>query len=492
MNTSAKKNLSEKTAILIATKLTEFFVGLFIPIILARAFTKTDYGYYQQFFVLYNSVEMFLLFYMPFSLFYFYPRLAEGERKTIVFQTTLFLFLSGGIGAGIIGFLTYLTPQFEFFQLSQANLLLRIYTFCTIVSMVLDPYLIVTERHKLLLKILTICAFVKTSGIFLGALGSVSIIVVLQIVTFIAFAKCLLTLLLVYKEWKGETPTMSYALLKEQCIYSFPFGLGTIISTLSILIDRYIIIFFFSPAEFAIYNVGTFRNPVDRIITPAVGNTVLPAISEAAHQGNVSGLLTIWRSAIRKTLLAYIPLCVVLWIGAKDLISFLFTSQYAAATAIFQIYLIIFLKRPLDHGPILKAYGQSRFSLLTIIITLFINIIASLFLVQKIGFIGPAIGTLIASFLRDTLFMIKAKKILSSYWSELLPLKEISSMAMISLGLAVPFISILHNVSEYRTLIFLGLVLVYGVGYFYAMLFFKGTTKQEVGHMINTIIGLIR
>ena len=79
---------------LIYGRASSFLLSLLIPFFLTRILLKEDYGSYQQLVMIYTIVQAILLFGMPQSLLYYYPRKGRGEHPLLVRQTWMILFFS--------------------------------------------------------------------------------------------------------------------------------------------------------------------------------------------------------------------------------------------------------------------------------------------------------------------------------------------------------------------------------------------------------------
>ena len=87
--------LSKKILILIYGRAFSFILSLVIPLILTRLLIKDDYGTYQQLVMIYATIQAILLFGMPQSLLYYFPRKEVSERPNLIKQTWMILVISG-------------------------------------------------------------------------------------------------------------------------------------------------------------------------------------------------------------------------------------------------------------------------------------------------------------------------------------------------------------------------------------------------------------
>ena len=86
---------SRKIIMLIYGRAFSFFLSLLIPFFLTRILVKEDYGSYQQLIMIYTIVQAILIFGMPQSLLYYFPRKETHEHPLLIKQTwTILLFSS--------------------------------------------------------------------------------------------------------------------------------------------------------------------------------------------------------------------------------------------------------------------------------------------------------------------------------------------------------------------------------------------------------------
>ena len=109
---------SRKIIMLIYGRASSFLLSLLIPFFLTRILLKEDYGSYQQLVMIYTIVQAILLFGMPQSLLYYYPRKERGEHPLLVRQTWMILLFS----ALIVMSLFWLGSQINFPLFSALNI----------------------------------------------------------------------------------------------------------------------------------------------------------------------------------------------------------------------------------------------------------------------------------------------------------------------------------------------------------------------------------
>ena len=84
---------------------------------------------------------------------------------------------------------------------------------------------------------------------------------------------------------------------------------------------------------------------------------------------------------------------------ANHIIPLMFKPEYEASVAPFRIYLIMLPVRIALYGVIVLALGKPRIVFWGAFGTMLLNLVLNLVLVQQIGFLGPAIATVISTYL---------------------------------------------------------------------------------------------
>lgn len=104
--------------------------------------------------------------------------------------------------------------------------------------------------------------------------------------------------------------------------------------------------------------------------------------------------------AIKFTSKVIWPLGLYLMIFADHLIPLVFTHEYDHAVAPFRIYLLMMPLRIFLLGVILIGLGKPRIVLMAAFWSLVINAVLNVLFVIKIGFLGPAIATVVSTYIQ--------------------------------------------------------------------------------------------
>jgi O-antigen/teichoic acid export membrane protein len=132
----------------------------------------------------------------------------------------------------------------------------------------------------------------------------------------------------------------------------------------------------------------------------------MPKYIENYDSGNRKGMLDIWQKSVNYVALVNFPCFVLLFYFAKDLVILVYTEAYIASAPVFQGFLFLLLLQLTSYGGILRVTGKTSVILYATIITVPLNIVLAILLVQYYGFLGPVIAT-VACGLVGSLYMLR-------------------------------------------------------------------------------------
>lgn len=193
--------------------------------------------------------------------------------------------------------------------------------------------------------------------------------------------------------------------VKELFRFALPLGATDVVSLLNQQVDRWLILLAFPATAFADYQAGAWQVPVLGSIAYSVGDAYMPSLVERFGKGQPREAIAIWRSTISKVSLIVVPITMGFIVGARELMSVLFTDAYVSAAVIFQLYSVMTLGRVATFGSVIIAAGRPRYMLQAAVFSLVANLVLCVPLTFGIGFIGPALGTSLA-FIPMVLFYV--------------------------------------------------------------------------------------
>lgn len=466
---------SKQAGMLTLAEFVRFGFKSLIGIALARLLLPAELGSYRQLFLIYTTFSTLLLLGIPQSLLFFLPKFKhpDSQAEHISQSVKLVSALAFAFAAAILIFKNFIADKFHNPQLSVRPILFAVYPLFMFITQIYSSVMLGLKQPQkaagfTLFSVVTDCVFILGTALLTRNLhwivGGVMFSAFLQW----GFAQWQLSAFRVPVSFDPQ-------FYRDQLGYSLPLGLSSIIGMLSIQLDKFVISGFFRPEDFAVFSVGAMELPFISILSNSVNSILLPNISS-----DRAALAEIYRGAVRKNALLVFPLCLLFFLFAQPLITFLYTGQYAASVPFFQVYLLILPLRIASFGIIFMALDRTRYIMYNAVLVLVSNLILNLVLVRTMGMMGAAVATVIVTWLSVVLYLTWMKLLLKLDLAALLPLRAIARTAAATAvaGLAT------YGILTWLGLGWLGLavgLVVFTAVYFAAGLAFKAILPYDIG-----------
>jgi O-antigen/teichoic acid export membrane protein len=390
--------LSRKTAIVGSSKVVQFIGVLGTNVLLTRIFLVSEFGRYQQSWLLINTLVPVLLLGIPQGINFLLPRSdAETSRKILWLFYGLLTAVSLPIAVLLVIFPHLPAAAMGNPQLVPILRVVGIYLIIVLPTYCLDPLLIIHNRQVVLL-VTTAIYGVLFFGVnaFFGFYRSIELIFVGLSV--IAAMKMCFTLWLTARLYGGWHKTFDPALLKQIISYVVVLGAIGAVDVVSLNIDKYLVACLRAESLYAIYSIGAMELPIIAILLASVSAVVMPEFSRLLKQQDTTGAIALLHNSMRKLAMFIFPVFTYLLVTAYIFIPLLFTTRYKESVAIFCIYLFLLPLRVANNHPLLIAAGLQRYALIGRVIDVTVNLILGLVLLHFIGIWGPAISTVLATY----------------------------------------------------------------------------------------------
>ena len=475
--------LSRKIIILIYGRAFSFILSLAIPLVLTRLLVKDDYGSYQQLVMIYAIVQAILLFGMPQSLLYYFPRKEISERPLLIKQTWIILIISGLLVITLFGITSQtMESLFPDHHLQSYIFLLGIYIGIMLSVMPLQNLLILEDKETTAMwsmigfTIIDIIVLPSAAWYNPTTLGMVYGIILTSIIKFV------IVIIYIYKNYLSKIETRE-SYYREQLAYGIPVGLTAMIYVININIDKYMVGLFFSSSVFAAYYLGSLWAPMFGWITQSASQVITPRMSKAHKSNNLLKIQDLYSNSVEKLAFIFLPATVLLALIAKPLILTLFTDNYEDTVPIFSIYLLLLPTYALNLGWILMASGQTKFLLRLAMFMSMINIILSYgFLVILEGdnrLLGIPFATVAVTWISTMVVMYQSLKTLESTLFETYNWKKMFIIGIVSVISAVPIIGLLSLDLENKIFL-ISSILIYGTTFLFTSFKFKILNNADI------------
>lgn len=469
-------SMTRQAGILSSVDSIRFILKSIIGIVLARLLSQNDYGTYRQLFLIYGTVATLLLVGIPQSMLYFLPKIADEKRKAYISKTVDMVSVLAIVFTLLILLFNPLISSI--FKNSGLKPLLMIFCVYPIFMFVNQLYSFIMLGMQDTRKVITFNLFsIFTDLILIAgiALLTRSLLLIVCGVVISAFVQWIFVRIQLSKHTTKYSWDKEY--YKEQLKYSVPLGLSSIIGMLTIQLDKLVISSVFTPAAFAVFSIGAMELPFIGIITNSVNSVILPVLSRS---GKSSEAEQVFRGSIRKNALLIFPITIVCFFLAADILTFLYGKGYSGSAPYFRIYLITLLLRVASYGIVFQALNKNRYILINAIATLVGNLILNLILVYSpLGMRGPAIATVIVTYLSTALYLFWMHRDLNMKLTNMFPLLQLGKtfLAALIAGGALAFV--LPHIHS----MFLRLILgasIFGTAYLAFALVFKAILPYDI------------
>lgn len=185
-----------------------------------------------------------------------------------------------------------------------------------------------------------------------------------------------------------------------QLSFAIPIALTNTIDLISLRLDKFVISLFLGTAPLGVFSVGAIEIPFVSVFVASVYSVISPVLNSLHHKKDYAGFTQLITKTLKLNAKFVWPVFMYLFVFADHLIPLVFTDDFNGAVEPFRIYLLLMPLRIFLSGIIIMAIGQPRVLFWASFWSLILNIILNIFLVLKIGFLGPAIATVISTYLQ--------------------------------------------------------------------------------------------
>jgi len=430
-----KYSLTEKAGLLAAGNLVTTGLYFFLPLFLVRLLTKEEFGIYGQLSLVGNILCPILLFGFPSSIYYFYPRLKEEQKPGFLFYTALLFLLAGLLGGGLL--YLFADPMSRILHNEQLVPLVKVYSFYILFFVSSDAlfhYLIIFDRIPWNIWIGIIETVARFPFILIPLWLGYGLPGVFVSLTLLIGLKFLFFLLYMARRLSWRRIAWDRSLMAKQVRYASPLGASGAIATVGQYANKAIVASLFTPAQYAIFTVGSIQFPISTVLTKAVKPVLREQFAKYYAQGQYRDIVETWKESIRKHCLIVVPIFAFLFLFAPLIIELLYTREYLDSVPVFRVLLFLLLQTTVSFSLIPESLGHTEVTLRASVLLLVANLGLSLALFSPFGILGPAVAGVLATYLGGVYAISWVRRLTSVPYHELFPW---SAMLKISIGAAV-------------------------------------------------------
>jgi O-antigen/teichoic acid export membrane protein len=377
-------------------RLLSYAVMFVVPLVNVRTLSVEEYGYYRQFWLLLETLTPMLILGFSRSLLYYLPRMdSREERGAYITQTVMFLIAGSLVAVGIYSLMGHYLGEGLGAAARAFYWRLCFFTLGWIVTDYMEV-IFVAQEQPLAQSVYHATAWgVQAAVVIAASYLSHDVNTIIWALTFYSVARLLFAIIYTNARYKLSFRGISWQSIREQAHFAVPVGLAGIALILVSQTDKFIISRYMGREAFAIYSVGAFQVPLVNIIQTSIGNVTFPLISKYQKAGNIAAMASLWRRATVKTATLFFPIFVFLMLTARPFITILFTEKYAAATPVFMVYMLLFLRSSVETGAIIQAFNRTVFVFACFFIGFAVNVGLGILLFKTIGRVGVPISAVI-------------------------------------------------------------------------------------------------
>ena len=420
-------------------------LGLIITKLLSVCFSLQEYGTYSQTLLVTSTVTSISILGLTNATNYFYNRTNEEKVQRTYIATIFTLQYIVGIFCAII-VIVFRGVIAKYFDNQNLTLSLPVVAFTPFLSNLISMYqtlFVSIGKAKVLVLRNLLVSLIRLFSVCLACFvfdNIVTILVVVlcldigQVVYFYCFYRTC--------KYSIKVQDSSLSLLKEILAFSIPMSIYVLTNSLSRDIDKYVISAFANTETLAIYTNAAKILPFD-ILTSSLITVLIPIITRLINQKQHKEAKRVFQFYLR---IGYI--LTFTFVGgavalSKNLMLFLYDEKYLAGHSVFVIYLFVDMIRFANVTTILSGAGKTKILMFVSVVALVCNGAFNIIGYHLFGLVGPAIVTLLITFVMTVTLLYYGARTIESRIEELFNFKEILLIAfeILLVGSAVSVLS---------------------------------------------------
>lgn len=457
-----KQSIAGDAAKLTLMKMLTTFLTMLSAMLLSRFRSLAEYGTYSQIQLIVTIAVTIFAIGMPNSINYFLAKTENKNEKKEFLSVYYTICTVTGIVAGI--FIVLLLPFFvKYFnnkELSVFWYFLLLYPWTKIIMSGIENILVVYHNIKKLFLFKVLYGAITLVVIFFAWVAGISfyIYMIFFLITEVIFS--VWTYFISKHEAGGLSFLFNLNIIKSILVFSLPLGLSSIISTISIEVDKLLIGYLYTTEEMAVYTNASKEMPVS-IIATSITAVLMPQLVRLLAKDKREEAVRLWDKATQLSYVFMAFIAAVLFVFAPEVITLLYSEKYISGVDIFRVYSLVLLLRVTYFGMILNAVGKTKFIFSTSVISLVLNVILNFICYYIFGFIGPAIATFASIGIMAFVQLLYTSKKINISMKELFSWKCLLKTTLINVVLAIIIymIKMLLNTNSVYKNIFLAIVL---------------------------------
>ncbi len=344
-------------------QLSSFLLSLLSAAILARYFSKSDYGTYKQVLYIYNTLLILFSAGLQGAYSYFLPKQSMEEGKDFVYKLIRTFFILG-IFFSLTLFL--LAPAVAaLFKNPDLQKGLRIFS---AVPVLMLPVIGIEGIYSTLRKTHIIAIYTTISRLLM--LFLITLPVLLLRGTYItalfgwivaSMFSFLVGIYLIIKPFNSYERSPTRFRYKHIFRYSLPLMVATVYGIIIRFADQFFISRYYGAEVFAEFSNGFIDLPFVSMIAGATVTVLLPLFSRYSESSEgLDNICRTWKSATERSIILVYPILAFFIFNAKNSVVAMYGQQYEASAIYFIIGMMIGYFNIIVFQTVLFALGKTR------------------------------------------------------------------------------------------------------------------------------------
>lgn len=453
MEHNKKSGIAADAAKLSFANIVSLLISLLCVMLLSRYISKFEYGTYSQLnMVSALAISVFTLG-LPNSINYFFARASEKHEQQKFLQTyyLLITFVCLLAGAVLCLLLPFLQRYFHNHTLSHYIYVLLLLPLTRVIIQSNSNMLIVIKESRKLVKytlthnfcLLIIVFAIPMLGFDFSGYMLLYMLVQILFSAYVYYTAARIADFRDLAECRRIYRMPKLQPIKNLLLFSVPLGLGAMVSTLSLELDKLVIANLMDTDNLAIYTNAAKELPISMLVSSFTA-VLLPKMSRMIKNNQKEGIVEIWGLSIEIgfSIMLFFALAIIVF--APQVIVFLYSPKYLEGLPVFVICTLILVLRSTYFGIALNVSGNTKFIFYSSIASLILNFVLNYIFFGLFGIIGPAISTVSSIAIVNALQLWYTSKILSVPIRQVFPWKSLLQILIKNLLLAMPFIAFVH------------------------------------------------
>lgn len=358
-------------------------------------------GQYENLMLVTSSLTFFWVSAICNTLIPYYNNSDELKRRKILFNTFILLILFSIVAAIVIVILGRIKGKdVDLYNMFALVVLLNTPTY------IADYIFYLNERYKSLIRWGLITFSAQIIMLCLPLYFKQSLNLAINLLLVLSLVKFNYTIILLMK---FSTITVNTRLMQEFMQKVWPFMFSILLAGSMEYINSYIIGYYYSEEEFAMFRYGARELPIFLILANSLSSVYSGEIAKYNQEGKLNEGLAKFKQASQRLMRWLFPATMLLMFLSPYLFKYAYSDALLQGYRIFNIYLLLIIGRMIFPQTVIMGMMKSRIFYLISSNYLIINCLLSFWFISLFGIVGIAYATAISFLIEKIMLAIYCK-----------------------------------------------------------------------------------